>query len=318
MAPVIAIVVPCYNEQEVLETTNRQLGALVERMIGDGLVAPESYLLYVDDGSRDSTWNLIESFAAASPRVRGLKLARNAGHQNALWAGLEMAVEDCDAAVSIDADLQDDINVIPQMVRDFIDGSDIVYGVRSSRESDTFFKRSTAQTYYKMMRRLGADLVYNHADYRLMSRRALIDLLSFDERAIFLRGLVTQIGYRHSSVFYERKPRMAGESKYPFRKMLNFAVNGITSFSVKPVRLIFSLGMIFMLIALCILVYVITSYLCGNTVKGWASIILSVWFAAGAILISLGVIGEYIGNIYMEVKHRPRYFVEKRCGGKEA
>lgn len=313
---VIAIIVPCYNEEEVLHDTHKALSGILDSMISTGMADNQSYLLFVDDGSRDSTWDIIESLAAADPHTRGIKLAKNAGHQNALWAGLEAASEDCDASISIDADLQDDINAIPEMVKDFHNGSDVVYGVRDDRTSDTIFKRVTAQSYYRLMRRLGADLVYNHADFRLMSRRAMIDLLSFDERAIFLRGLVTCVGYRHSSVFYARKPRMAGESKYPLRKMINFAVNGITSFSVKPVRLIFSIGLIFLIIAFGILIYALVSYFRGTVTPGWTSIILSIWFASGIILLALGVIGEYVGNIFMEVKHRPRFFIEKRRGGK--
>lgn len=311
MRPRIAIVVPCYNEQEALPATNLELRRLMEGLVASEEVAADSYLLYVDDGSRDSTWSLIDEYAAESGLVKGLKLAGNAGHQNALIAGLEFVADQCDAAISIDADLQDDINVIPEMVREYKQGNDIVYGVRKDRSSDSRFKRTTAQDYYRLMHKLGVKMVYNHADYRLMSARAIRDFLKFEERNIFIRGVVPTLGYRQTSVYYDRKPRMAGESKYPLRKMLNFAVDGITSFSVRPVRMVFFLGLGFLLVTIGIFIYVMIRYFQGETIEGWTSLILSVWFCTGILLLCLGIIGEYIGKIYTEVKHRPRYSVEQ-------
>lgn len=310
-APRIAIVVPCYNEQEVLPLSNDILTNLLSRMIADVTAASDSYILYVDDGSRDRTWNLIEEFAAEDTHVEGLKLAANVGHQNALIAGLETVANHCDAAISIDADLQDDIEAIPQMVSKFREGYEIVYGVRNSRESDTWFKRESAQGFYRVMKRLGVKSVYNHADFRLMSAAAITDFLQYDERNIFIRGIVPGLGRTQTSVYYDRKPRMAGESKYPLKKMVNFAVDGITSFSVRPVRMVFFLGIGFLLVALGIFIYVMIRYFNGETIEGWTSLMLSIWFCTGMILLSLGVIGEYIGKIYTEVKHRPRYAIEK-------
>ena len=306
---ILAIVVPCYNEEEVLPQTNEQLGSLLDGMIRDRLVGAGSYILYVNDGSRDRTWSLIEQFS--SPHVRGLKLAGNVGHQNALMAGLLTASQDADVTVSIDADLQDDINVIPEMMRKFDAGCDIVYGVRKKRETDTFFKRTTAQSFYKFMSGMGVKTVYNHADFRLMSRRAVEALSQYEERNLFLRGLVPLLGYKTDSVYYDRSARMAGESKYPLSKMLSFAIDGITSFSVKPLRLIFYLGSLFLLISLAILAYVIIALCKGNGVQGWASLMLSIWFVGGCVLICLSVIAAYIGRIYTEEKHRPRYNIEK-------
>ena len=308
---ILAIVVPCYNEEEVLPQTNKQLTALLNGMMRDGLVSEGSYILYVNDGSRDRTWDLIEEYSGNDQHVRGLKLAGNVGHQNALMAGLDTAREDADVTVSIDADLQDDINAIPEMVKKYNGGCDIVYGVRRKRTTDTFFKRTTAQMFYKFMTGMGVKSVYNHADFRLMSRRAVDALCQFEERNLFLRGLVPLIGYKTDSVYYDRLERQAGESKYPLSKMLSFAIDGITSFSVKPLRLIFDLGMIFLLISLAILVYVIVSLCKGNGVQGWASLMLSIWFVGGCVLICLSIIAAYIGRIYTEEKHRPRYNIEK-------
>lgn len=309
--PEIAIVIPCYNEQEVLPLTNSTITGLLKRMAQDGEIASNSYILYVDDGSRDSTWNLIEEYASESALVKGIKLAANSGHQNALIAGLETVADHCDAAISIDADLQDDIDAIPRMIAEFRKGYDIVYGVRNSRESDTWFKRESAQSFYKLMRDLGVNSVYNHADFRLMSSDAIKDFLKFEERNIFIRGIIPGLGRNQTSVFYDRKPRQAGESKYPLKKMINFAVDGITSFSVRPVRMVFFLGLGFLLVALGIFIYVMIRYFGGETIEGWTSLMLSIWFCTGMILISLGIIGEYIGKIYTEVKHRPRYSIEK-------
>ena len=307
----IAIVVPCFNEEEVLPQTNQQLRALLDGMMRDRLVDEGSYILYVDDGSRDRTWEIIAGYSEADAHVRGLKLAGNVGHQNALMAGLDTARQDADVTVSIDADLQDDINAIPEMVKKYNEGCDIVYGVRRKRSTDTFFKRTTAQLFYRFMTSMGVKSVYNHADFRLMSRRAVDALCQYEERNLFLRGLVPLLGYKTDQVFYDRLERQAGESKYPLSKMLSFAIDGVTSFSVKPLRLIFGLGLIFLLISLGILVYVIVALCKGNGVQGWASLMLSIWFVGGCVLICLSIIAAYIGRIYTEGKHRPRYNIEK-------
>lgn len=310
--PVIAIVVPCYNEQEVFQKTESELRTLINRMREEGIAAPGSFILYVDDGSKDNTWPMIEAASRLHPGIDcGVKLGHNAGHQNALLAGLEVAKDRCDAAISIDADLQDDINAIPKMVRDYIEGYEIVYGVRDSRETDTWFKRTTAQGFYKTMKWLGVESVYNHADFRLMSSRAIAELLRFKESDIFLRGVVARIGLRHSVVKYDRKEREAGESKYPLKKMINFAIEGITSFSIKPVRMVFTLGIVFIIIAIGIFIYTIYSYFSNETIAGWTSLMLSIWFCTGILLLCLGIIGEYVGKIFMQVKERPRYVIEK-------
>lgn len=309
--PTLAIIVPCYNEQEVLESSDARLRGILGQMISDGLVAPDSFVMYVNDGSRDGTWHIIETLCNLYDNVAGLNLAGNVGHQRALMAGLVKGVEVCDISVSIDADLQDDIEVIPQMVREYLNGADIVYGVRSSRASDTWFKRTTAQGFYRLMQWLGVRTVYNHADFRLMSRRAMAQLARHGEANLFIRGIVPTLGYRQAQVTYARKPRMAGESKYPLGKMINFAVDGITSFSTKPVRLIFWLGVAFMATAFAILLYVMAQYLKHDTVPGWSSVILSIWFCSSVLLISMGIMGEYIGKIYSEVKGRPRYNLER-------
>lgn len=308
---ILAIVVPCYNEEEVLPQTNQQLRALLDCMMRDRLVGEGSYILYVNDGSRDRTWEIIASYGEADAHVRGLKLAGNVGHQNALMAGLDTARLDADITVSIDADLQDDINAIPEMVKKFNEGCDIVYGVRRKRTTDTFFKRTTAQMFYKFMTSMGVKSIYNHADFRLMSRRAVDALCQYEERNLFLRGLVPLLGYKTDKVYYDRLERQAGESKYPLSKMLSFAIDGVTSFSVKPLRLIFILGMCFLLISLGILAYVIVALCQGRGVQGWASLMLSIWFVGGCVLICLSIIAAYIGRIYTEDKHRPRYNIEK-------
>lgn len=305
----IAIVVPCYNEEEMLPETTRQLLGIAERLKTECLA--DATLLYVDDGSRDRTWELIRAHAAENPCVHGLKLAHNRGHQQALWAGLYWASEHADAAISIDADLQDDVEAILSMVREFQNGKDIVYGVRKVRTTDTWFKRVTAQGFYRFVKWLGGDILYNHADFRLMSRRALKALQEFPERNMFLRGMVYSLGFPHSVVYYDRRERLAGESKYPLGKMLSFALDGITSFSVKPLRFIVYLGLFFILIALAAIVYALVSYFQGHVVPGWASLLVSLWFIGGAILLAVGTIGEYVGKIYSEVKRRPRYFIEQ-------
>ena len=312
--PILYIVVPCFNEQEALPQSHEQLAQLMDDMIAQESIAQESRLLYVDDGSRDDTWQIISRLASESRRVVGVKLACNSGHQNALMAGLAAAVEHCDITVSVDADLQDDINVIPQMVDRYQDGCDIVFGVRKERKSDSWFKRTTAGMFYKLMNRLGVDTINNHADFRLMSRRAVLALLDYKERNLFIRGIVTKLGYKTDCVYYDRSARTAGESKYPIKKMANFAIDGITSFSVKPVRMVFMAGILFLIIALIMLIYVLTAYFMGRAVSGWPSLILSVWLVGAFVLIGLGIIGEYVGKIYTEVKNRPRYTVDTTVG----
>ena len=305
-----AIVVPCYNEDAVLAETTSRLLEVMQR-VAEKHADLQGRIVYVDDGSSDGTWPLIGSLAKKHPQVMGLKLAHNAGHQHALWAGLEWAAGHVDAAISIDADLQDDVNVIPEMIDLFLGGKDIVYGVRRDRPTDTWFKRTTALAFYKLMSKLGGDIVYNHADYRLMSRRTLAALMTYGERNLFLRGMVRTLGFPQAMVYYDRGERFAGESKYPLRKMLAFAIDGITSFSVRPLRLISIVGLSFMLVALAVIVYGLVAWLCGRTIQGWTSLLVSLWFIGGAILVALGVIGEYVGKIYAEVKRRPRYFIEE-------
>lgn len=316
--PILGIVVPCYNEQEMLETTIRQLSAVISSLTDKGKVADSSCIILVDDGSRDATWSIITEHAAKDNHVCGVKLAGNVGHQNALIAGLSTAKQICDVTISIDADLQDDINVIESMVDKYAQGADIVYGVRDSRATDTFFKKNSALMFYKLMNNLGAKTIYNHADYRLMSRRAVEKLLEFPERNLFIRGIVPLIGFKTDTVTYDRKARMAGESKYPLKKMISFAVNGITSFSIKPIRLILSLGIIMLIATIAVSLYTLIAYFNHRAIQGWTSLMLSLWFLGSLVLISLGIIGEYIGKIYVEVKKRPRYFIEKSIfNGKE-
>lgn len=309
--PTLAIVVPCYKEEAVLHETHRRLSTLLDNLVSGKRISPESYILYVNDGSTDQTWPIIKDLYQNTSYACGLNLAGNVGHQNALFAGLEAVMERCDIAVSIDADLQDDINVIPEMIDRYQEGYDIVYGVRKERKTDTFFKRNTALAFYRLMKAMGVKSVYNHADYRLMSQRAVRQLCRFRERNLYLRGMVPLIGYRTACVYYNRDKRFAGESKYPLRKMLNFAIDGITSFSVKPVRMIFWIGCIFILIALCVTAWTLRAYFYHNTVPGWSSLMISLWFVGGIILVALGIVGEYIGKIYIEVKDRPRYNEEE-------
>ena len=306
----LALVVPCYNEQETLPGSNSRLLSLLRGMREDHEV-DDFLVLYVDDGSRDRTWAEIASMAADSPHVHGLRLAHNSGHQHALWAGLEWAMTRADAVVTIDADLQDDIQAIPRMARLYREGRDIVYGVRRSRSTDTAFKRATAQGFYRLLGALGVELVYNHADFRLMSRRSLQALLSFPERNLFLRGLVPTLGFPSAQVCYDRLPRQAGETKYPLSKMLALAMDGITSFSTRPLRYISYLGLLFMLVSLGAIVYGVCSYAAGTALPGWTSLLVSMWFIGGAVLLACGIIGEYVGKIYQEVKRRPRYIVEE-------
>lgn len=308
--PKLTIVVPCYNEEEVLNDTISQLSNLLKELISEKKVSDRSRLLFVDDGSKDDTWMIIHKEGLKNPMVRGLKLSKNVGHQNALLAGLFSAKESSDCLISIDADLQDDITVIRDFVEKFNEGYDIVYGVRSKRETDTFFKRGTAQGFYKLMKKMGVDLVYNHADYRLMSKRAVAELEKFGEVNLFLRGVVPLIGFRSTSVYYDRKERLAGETKYPLKKMLSFAFDGITSFSVTPIRLVLLLGIASFVISLAFGTYFMTQKWLGNPQAGWTSLITSIWLIGGLQLISIGLIGEYIGKIYKESKKRPRYIVD--------
>ena len=307
----LAIVVPCYNEEDVLQLASKTLRDVLDLLIEKGKIAADSFILFVNDGSKDRTWELIEKEHAQYAQVRGLKLAGNVGHQNALTAGLLTAMDMCDVTVSIDADLQDDVNVIEEMVDKFHEGKDIVYGVRSSRKKDSFFKRSTAQGFYRFMSLMGVKTIYNHADFRLMSRRAVEQFSRYEESNLFLRGMVPLIGYETDSVYYERRERAAGESKYPFKKMLALALNGITSFSIKPIGLITTLGFLIVIGSVAAAVYALISYFTENAVPGWTSLILSIWFIGGVQLLAIGLVGQYIGKIYMEVKHRPRYNIEK-------
>ena len=308
---VLAIVVPCYNEEAVLNETTMRLSDLLTGLISDKQISKESCILYVNDGSKDETWDIISSLNKTNHFVKGVNLAGNVGHQHALWAGMTVAAEWADIVVSIDADLQDDVNAIKEMVRKYHEGYDIVYGVRNERKTDTWFKRTTALAFYKLMQVMGTKTVYNHADFRLMSKRATQQLLKYSERNLFIRGLVPLVGYQSAKVFYNRAERFAGESKYPLSKMLNFAVDGITSFSVKPIRVIMALGGVFLIVAFCVFIYTICSYLSGRVVAGWSSLMLSIWFCSGCILIALGVIGEYIGKIYVETKDRPLYNIDQ-------
>lgn len=309
--PVLVVVVPCHNEEEVLATTNDRLTALLAAMTQRKEVSERSRILYVDDDSADNTWREIAAFHALDKRVGGIRLAARVGQQKALIAGMDVARRYGDAIVSIDADLQDDINVITGMVADYRRGADIVYGVRRRRASDTWFKRATAQMFYRLMKVMGVRAVYTHADCRLMSRRAVRQLCRYQERNIFLRGLIPMLGYKSSVRYYDRARRREGHSKYPVSAMLDLAVDGITSFSVRPVRLVFLFGLFFLMVSLVMLCYVIYRYVSGKVVPGWSSLILSMWFIGGCILMGLGIVGEYIGKIYLEVKHRPRYDIEE-------
>ncbi len=307
----VYLVVPCYNEEQVLPETGKRLIAKMEELVSLGLADEKSRILLVNDGSKDKTWELITQLHKQNKYVCGLKLSRNRGHQNAVLAGLMTARQYCDCAISLDADLQDDIDVINQFLEKFNEGCDIVYGVRNKRDTDTFFKRSTAQGFYKIMNALGVEVVYNHADYRLMSKRALDALSEYKEVNLFLRGIVPTIGYKTATVFYDRHERFAGESKYPLKKMLALAFDGITSFSVKPIRLISGLGVIIAVLSVIGLLYALISKMIGMAVSGWTAIVASIWLLGGIQLLCLGVCGEYIGKIYSEVKARPKYFIDE-------
>lgn len=308
--PVLTIVVPCYNEEDILPDTMPQLSNCIKELEKEGLISNKSKVLFVDDGSKDQTWELIYKQSLHDEAVTGLKLARNVGHQKALLAGLMTAKTVSDCVISIDADLQDDISVIREFILKFRAGNEIVYGVRRKRDKDTYFKRSTAQGFYKLMNKMGVDLVYNHADFRLMSKRALHELQRFEEVNLFLRGIVPILGFKSSSVYYDRKERSAGETKYPLKKMLAFSFEGITSFSVMPIRFVMFIGILFFFISLLFGLYFLSLKLTGKTETGWTSLITSIWLIGGLQLISIGLVGEYIGKIYSETKRRPKYAVE--------
>lgn len=303
------LVIPCYNEEAVLPETSKRLKEKYTALMDAGKISTDSRIVFVNDGSKDRTWEMICDLHREDPVFRGICLSRNKGHQNALMAGLMTVKDECDAAISLDADLQDDINAIDAMVDKYAEGFEVVYGVRSSRKKDTFFKRTTAEGFYKVMKAMGVETVYNHADYRLMSRRALGALSEFDEVNLFLRGIVPLVGFKSTQVTYERGERFAGESKYPLKKMIAFAVEGITSMSVKPIRMISSLGFFVFLVSIGVLIYSIVQKFLGNTVPGWAFLAVSIWALGGIQLLSIGVIGEYIGKIYLETKHRPKFIV---------
>lgn len=310
----LCIIVPCFNEENTLPTSNAILLKTLKNLILTRMIDTESFILYIDDGSDDKTWNIIkELHSSNTEHIKALKLSANKGHQNAIMAGLENSIAMADMSITIDADLQDDVNVIRQMVTKHKEnGCEIVYGVRKSRDSDTIFKRQTARMFYKIMDSLGTKTIFNHADYRLMGKRAMETLCEYKENNLFLRGIVPLIGYKSCCVYYDRSPRKYGTTKYPLHKMVNFAIDGITSFSTKPVRMVMTLGLVFIIFAFAIFIYTIYSYIKNEVVPGWASIILSLWFIGGCILVALGIIGEYIGKIYIEVKKRPRYHIEEK------
>jgi polyisoprenyl-phosphate glycosyltransferase len=310
MEPVLTIVVPCYNEEEVLPDTIDQLDQFVGQLIKEQIVSNRTRILFVDDGSKDRTWEIIYKSGLRNEHIRGLKLSRNVGHQNALLAGLFAAKEYSDCVVSIDADLQDDIEVIRDFIQKFNEGNEIVYGVRKRRDTDTIFKRTTAQGFYKLMKKMGVDLVYNHADFRLMSKRALMELEEFKEVNLFLRGIVPLLGFRSDVVYYDRKERQAGETKYPLKKMLAFAFDGITSFSVSPIRFVLFIGFVSFFLSLVFGLYFLLLKTLGETQTGWTSLITSIWLIGGLQLIAIGLIGEYVGKIYKESKQRPKFIID--------
>lgn len=308
---ILYVVVPCYNEEEVLKETTNRLNDKLKEMINSKKISSKSKVLYVNDGSKDNTWGIIKHISKDNSMFTGLTLSRNRGHQNALLAGLMTAKEYADAVISMDADLQDDINAIDEMVDKYYEGFDIVYGVRSARKTDTFFKKTTAQSFYKLMGKMGVEIIYNHADYRLASKRVLNELEKYEEVNLFLRGMFPLIGFKSDIVYYERSERFAGESKYPLKKMLNFAWDGITSFSVKPIRLVLSIGLIIFFVSIIMMAYSLISKVSGNAVDGWTFIVCSIWLVGGIQMLSIGIIGEYIGKIYNETKHRPKYIISE-------
>ncbi len=308
--PILNLVIPCYNEEEALPFTKKELDKKMDALIKSQLIDENSKVVLVNDGSKDKTWEIITKLHEENKMYVGINLSRNRGHQNALLAGLMYAKDHADISISMDADLQDDINVMDDMIKKYLDGANIVYGVRSSRKKDTFFKKFTAEGFYKFMNKMGVEVVFNHADCRLMDKRALEALSKYKEVNLFLRGIVPQLGYKTDIAYYERNERVAGDSKYPLKKMLSFAMDGITSFSVKPLRFITSLGFIILLLSFITLIYAVIMKIVGNTVSGWTFIICSIWLIGGIQMLSLGVIGEYIGKIYNETKQRPRYIIE--------
>ena len=305
------VVVPCYNEEEVLPETSKRLAVKMEELIAAGKIAPDSRVAFVNDGSKDKTWAMIQELHGQNPIFTGVNLSRNRGHQNALLGGLMTVMEDADMAISMDADLQDDINAMDEMIDKYHAGCDIVYGVRSKRKTDSFFKRFTAESFYRLMDKMGAKTVFNHADYRLMSKRALQGLADFKEVNLFLRGIVPMIGYPSDVVYYERAERFAGESKYPLKKMIAFSIEGITSLSTTPIKLITKLGIFMFIVSIGMLIYSIVQLCLGNTIGGWTSVMVSIWAIGGLLMISMGVVGAYVGKIYLETKSRPRYIIEK-------
>lgn len=311
MGNILYMVVPCYNEEAVLEETTKRLKEKYTQLINSGSISPKSRIIYVNDGSKDKTWEMITNIHNSDKTFRGICLSRNRGHQNAVLAGLMTAKDEADMVISMDADLQDDINAIDDMVKEYNNGYDVVYGVRNSRKTDTFFKRFTAQTYYKLLLTMGVDIVYNHADFRLMSKRCLEGMEEFKEVNLFLRGIVPMVGYPSTNVYYERHERFAGESKYPLKKMLAFAFDGITSLSIKPIRFITTLGLIIFILSLGMLAYTIAVHFIGSSSIGWSSIMTSIWALGGLQLFSIGIIGEYIGKIYLETKARPRFIIQQ-------
>lgn len=311
------LVIPCYNEEEVLPETSSQLKKKIVSLVAKGKISDKSRIVFVNDGSKDRTWEIITALHEEDKIFQGIKLSRNKGHQNALLCGLMTVKDHCDMAISLDADLQDDINAIDEMVEKYYQGCDVVYGVRSARDTDTFFKKFTAEGFYKVMKMMGGDVVFNHADYRLMSRRALNGLQEFKEVNLFLRGVVPMIGYKSDSVYYERKERFAGESKYPLKKMLAFAWEGITSLSTKPIKMISILGGFIFIISIIMLIYSLIRHAMGATETGWTSTIVSIWAIGGLQLLAIGIIGEYIGKVYLETKERPKFIVEKYLSDEE-
>lgn len=309
--PIIAVVIPCFNEEAALPITVKQLFGVIDGMCENGLISRDSYLLCCNDGSTDRTWQVIQQLHSENKRVKGVSLAHNRGHQYALLAGLMAVRGHCDAAISIDADLQDDINALPEMIKKYLQGYEIVYGVRASRATDSWFKRTTARAFYSLQKKMGLDTIYDHADYRLMSNRALDALSEYGESNLFLRGIIPQIGLSTAIVTYDRHERVAGESKYPLKKMLSFSIDGITSFSSRPIRMILALGVLLLILDVAMSIYVFISYFGHAAIPGWTSLMLSVWFLGSIILIALGVVGEYIGKIFVEVKHRPRYYISE-------
>lgn len=312
--PIIYTVIPCYNEEEVLPETSSRLIKKYNDLSACGMISDKSRIVLVNDGSKDATWDIITKLQKEHSWFAGINLSRNRGHQNALLAGLMTSKDYADAVISMDADLQDDINAMDEMIKKFSEGFDVVYGVRNKRKTDTFFKKTTAEAFYKLLKFLGANIIYNHADYRLMSKRALFGLEKFSEVNLFLRGIVPMVGYKSTCVYYERAERFAGESKYPLKKMLSFAIDGVTSLSVEPIRMITRLGIFIFAVSMLVLLYSVIRWICGKTATGWASLMCSVWAIGGLLLTSIGIIGEYVGKIYLETKRRPSFIISDLIG----